>query len=134
MFSAMLLTISLAALSQFAVYYWRALVMGVATQPVSERVLEAAHLNGVELTGDHFRVFAELHDLTPDLRPGLRGLGFIRLYYVAVQAVARVAGRFSGSLAAWTERERVLCARYAAVQIDRRLQSNIALAASIRSY
>lgn len=133
MFSAMLLTISLAALSQFAVYYWRALVMGVATQPVSERVLEAAHLSGVELTGDHFKVFAELHDLTPDLRPGIRGLGFIRLYYAGVQAVARVAGRFSRSLAAWTERERVLCARYAAVQIDRRLQSNIALAAAIRS-
>jgi len=129
----MLLTISVAALSQFAVYYWRALVMGVASQPVSERVLEAAHIGRAELTGDHFKVFAELHDLTPDLRLGPRGLGLIRLYYAAVEGLAKVAGHFSNSLAAWTERERVLCARYAAVQIDRRLQANIALAASIRS-
>lgn len=133
MFSAMLLTISVAALSQFAVYYWRALVMGVAAQPVSERVLEAAHVNGGELTGDHFKVFAELHNLTPDLRPGPRGLGFVRLYYSAILGVERIAGRFSGSLANWAEHERVLCARYAAVQIDRRLQANLALAASMRS-
>ncbi|HLK04676.1 MAG TPA: hypothetical protein VKT53_09570 [Candidatus Acidoferrum sp.] len=133
MLSAMLLTISVVALSQFAVYYWRALVMGVASQPVSERVLEAAHVQDARLTGDHFKVFAELHNLTPDLRPGPRGLGFVRIYYGAVLALAKFAGRFSRSVADWTERERVLCARYAAVQIDRRLQANLALAASIRS-
>ncbi len=133
MLSAMLLTISVVALSQFAVYYWRALVMGVASQPVSERVLEAAHVQDARLTGDHFKVFAELHNLTPDLRPGPRGLGFVRIYYSAVLALAKFAGRFSHSIADWTERERVLCARYAAVQIDRRLQANLALAASIRS-
>jgi len=46
---------------------------------------------------------------------------------------AKLASRFSQSMVEWTERERVLCARYAAVQIDRRLQANLALAASIRS-
>lgn len=133
MLSAMLLTISVVALSQFAAYYWRALVVGVASQPVSERVLEAARVHDTQLTGQHFPIFAELHDLTPDLRPGWRGLGLVRMYYHAVQAFGKVAGRFSGSIAQWAERERVLCARYAAVQIDRRLQANLALAASIRS-
>jgi hypothetical protein len=133
MFSAMLLTISVVALSQFAAYYWRALVMGVASQPVSERVLEAAQIGDGELTGQHFQVFAELHDLTPDLRSGPRGLGLVRVYYHAVRGLGKVAGRFSQSFAAWTERESVLCARYAAVQIDRRLQANLELAASIRS-
>jgi hypothetical protein len=133
MFSAMLLTISVVALSQFAVYYWRALVMGVAAQPVSERVLEAARVHDSELTGQHFKVFAELHELTPDLRPGMRGLGFVRLYFYAVQFLGKAVGRFSSSIAEWTERERILCTRYAAVQIDRRLQANLALAASIRS-
>ena len=133
MFSAMLLTISVAALSQFAVYYWRALVMGVAAQPVSERVLEAARVPDGTLTGQHFRVFAELHDLTPDLRPGPRGLGLVRMYFHAVHFLGNALGRFSDSISEWTERERVLCTRYAAVQIDRRLPANLALAASIRS-
>jgi|SRR5215470_18753750 len=133
MLSAMLLTISVVALSQFAAYYWRALVVGVASQPVSERVLEAARVQDGELTGQHFPVFAELHDLTPDLRPGWRGLGLVRVYYHAVQAFGKVAGRFSDSISQWAERERVLCVRYVAVQIDRRLQANLALAASIRS-
>ena len=133
MFSAMLLTISVVALSQFAVYYWRALVMGVAAQPVSERVLEAAQVPDGALTGQHFRVFAELHDLTPDLRPRNRGLGFVRLYFYTVHFFGKTLGRFSASIAEWTEREAVLCTRYAAVQIDRRLQANLALAASFRS-
>lgn len=133
MFSAMLLTISVVALSQFAVYYWRALVVGVASQPVSERVLEAARVHDGALTAQHFQVFADLHDVTPDLRPGMRGLGFVRMYYHGLQALSKIGGRFSASIVEWTERERVLCARYAAVQIDRRLQANLALAASIRS-
>lgn len=133
MFSAMLLTISVVALSQFALYYWRALVMGVAAQPVSERVLEAAQVHDCQLTSQHFKVFAELHDLTPDLRPGSRGLGFVRMYFYAVHFVGKAIGRFSSSITEWTERERILCTRYAAVQIDRRLQANLALAASIRS-
>jgi hypothetical protein len=133
MLSAMLLAISVLALSQFAAYYWRALVVGVASAPVSERVLEAARVHHGELTGQHFAVFAELHDLTPDLRPGMRGLGFVPMYYHAVEAFGRIAGRFSDSAVEWTERERVLCARYAAVQIDRRLEANLALAAAMRS-
>jgi hypothetical protein len=121
------------ALSQFAAYYWRALVMGVASQPVSERVLEAAQIGDGELTGQHFQVFAKLHDLTPDLRSGPGGLGLVKFYYHAVRGLGKVAGGFSQSFAEWTERESALCARYAAVQIDRRLQANLELAASIRS-
>lgn len=133
MFSAMLLAISVVALSQFAAYYWRALLMGVASQPVSERVLEAARVPDGTLTGEHFKVFAELHDLTPDLRPGFRGLGLVRMYFYAVHSLGSALGHFSQSISDWTERELILCTRYAAVQIDRRLQANLALAASIRS-
>jgi len=48
----------------------------------------------------------------------------------AVPARTTAAVSAAGSAA---ESERVLCARYAAVQVDRRLQANLALAASIRS-
>ena len=42
-------------------------------------------------------------------------------------------GKQMPSFAAWSDRERVICARYAAVQVDRRLQANLELAASLRS-
>ncbi|HUL14663.1 MAG TPA: hypothetical protein VLV88_01605 [Terriglobales bacterium] len=133
MFSAMLLAISTVALAQFALFYWRAIVAGVAAEPVSGRVLEAVHVAGGELSGKDFDVLAELHELTPDLRPSQAGLGFVRVYFKAVQLVGALAANSLPALSAWAEREGMLCARYAAVQIDRRLQANLALAASIRS-
>lgn len=128
MFAAMLLTISVVALSQFALYYCRAVLTGVAAQPVSDRVLAAAHVEGGRLLPQHFETMAELHNLTPDLKPNQSGLGLVRLYYRLVQGLGMLP-----MLAAWGDRERVICTRYAAVQFDRRLQANLELAASLRS-
>ena len=133
MFSAMLLAISTVALAQFAVYYWRAIVAGVAVQPVSEQVFAAARVKRIELRGEDFRSLAELHNLTPDLAAQTSGLGLVPLYFKLIHAVGKMAAGRVAALAEWAENERVLCARYAAVQIDRRLQSNLAMAASIRS-
>src|SRR5216684_4507660 len=74
MVSAMLLSISIVALSQFALYYWRAVLAGVAAQPVSDRVLVAAQVENGRLTPKHFPTLAGLHDLTPDLYPNHSGL------------------------------------------------------------
>jgi hypothetical protein len=133
MFSALLLAISTAALAQFALFYLRAVVAGVAAQPISEEVLAAAQVENASMRGRDFRAFAQLHELTPTLQKGGSGLGVVKLYYRVVHLVGSMAsGRIAG-LANWAERERVLCARYAAVQIDRRLQANLAMAAAIRS-
>src|SRR5437879_11106462 len=80
MFSAMLLAISIVALSQFGLYYWRAVLAGVAAQPVSDRVLVAAQVENGRLTPQHFQTLAGLHDLTPDLHPNRSGLGPGRVY------------------------------------------------------
>lgn len=133
MFPAMLFAISIVALSQFALCYWRAVLAAVAGQPVSEHILAAARIENGHVTGQDFRTLAGLHDLTPDLHPGRSGLGLVRPYYRAVDAVASVAGRRMPAVAAWSEHELAICARYAAVQIDRRLQANLQLAASLRS-
>lgn len=129
MFSEMLFVISIVALSQFALYYWRAVLAGVASQPVSERVLTAARVEDGRLTPKHFATLAGLHELTPDLQPHRGGLGFVRLYYRVVEALGKSFPR----LAAWSERERVICTRYAAVKVGLRLQANLELAASLRS-
>src|SRR5690349_23168995 len=129
MFSAMLLAISIVALSQFALYYWRAVLAGVAAQPVSDRVLVVAQVENGRLTPEHFQTLAGLHDLTPDLFPNRSGLGLVRVYYVVIEKLDAFLGKSIPTLSAWSERERVLCARYAAVQVDRRLQANLDLAA-----
>lgn len=129
MFSAMLFAISVVALAQFALYYWRAVLTGVAAQPISNRVLEAAQLEEPHLHGRDFEKLAELLKLTPELHGSGDHLGLVRAYY----AVVGFLGSLSPAFNAWCEEERVLCARYAAVQVDRRLEANLAQAASLRS-
>jgi len=133
MFSAMLLAISIVALSQFALFYWRAVLAGVASQPVSDRVLVAAHVENGRLTPQHFQTLAGLHDLTPDLNPKRSGLGLVRVYYRLIEGLDAIFGKRIPTFAVWSERERAICARYAAVLVDRRLQANLDLAASLRS-
>jgi hypothetical protein len=133
MFAAMLFAISIVALAQFGLYYWRAVLSGVAAQPVSDRVLSAARVENGRVTQKHFETLAGLHDLTPDLYPNSSGLGFVRLYFRVVEGLDALVGSRIPAVAAWSIRERVICARYAAVQVDRRLQANLQLAASLRS-
>src|SRR5690348_11227561 len=125
MFAAMLFAISIVALSQFALYYWRAVLAGVAAQTVSGRVLAAANLEAHRLKGQDFEKLAGLHELTPELRPSGGGLTLVRAYYHIVEGLAALSGARMPALAEWCESERVICARYAAVQIDLRLQANL---------
>lgn len=133
MFPAMLFAISIVALSQFGIYYWRAVLTAAAGQPVSEQVLAAARVENGQVTGQDFGTLAGLHELTPNLQPGGNGLGLVRLYYRIIDAIGVVAGRHMPAVAAWSKDELAICARYAAVQIDRRLRANLELAASLRS-
>jgi hypothetical protein len=133
MFPAMLFAIAIVALAQFALYYWRAILAGVASQPISNRVLEAVQAEESGLHGADFERLAGLLELTPELKGEHGGLGFVRSYYKMVAAFGEFFGRLSPALSNWSEHELVLCARYAAVQIDRRLEDNLAQAASIRS-
>ncbi len=133
MFAAMLFAISIVALSQFALYYWRAVLAAVAGQPVSENVLAAASIGNRRVTAGDFQTLAGLHDLTLDLTPRSGGLGLVRLYYRIVDGMNVVAGKRMPALTAWCDQELTICARYAAVQIEYRLRSNLELAASMRS-
>jgi hypothetical protein len=96
-------------------------------------VLAAASIGNRRVTGGDFGTLAGLHDLTPNLAPRQRGLGLVRLYYRGVDGLAALAGKRMPSVAAWCEQELTICARYAAVQIEYRLRSNLELAASARA-
>jgi len=133
MFAAMLFAISIVAMAQFALYYWRSVLAGVAAQPVSGQVLDAAGVDAGNVSAGDFDTFAGIYELTPQLQNARSGLGGVRLYVRAVEALETLFGSFMPSVVAWGQRERAICARYAAVQIERRLQANLELAASLRS-
>ena len=61
------------------------------------------------------------------------GLGSVGVYYKVVGKIADVFGQVLPALTTWSEQERMLCARYAAVLVERRLEANLAQAASMRS-
>jgi hypothetical protein len=133
MFAAMLFSISLVAIAQFGMYYWRAVLASVASQPVSESVFAAISAENRPLEAADFVQFAGLHALTPDLAPHGGGLGLVRFYYGLTRAVNTMIGVHVPAIAQWIEQEGAICARYAAVQIDQRLQANMELAAALRS-
>jgi hypothetical protein len=133
MFAAMLFAISAVAITQFGMYYWRAVLASVASQPVSESVLAAISAENRPLEAADFVQFAGLHSMTPDLTPRGRGLAMVRFYYGLTRALNMMVGVRVPAVAQWIEQEGTICARYAAVQIDHRLQANMELAAALRS-
>lgn len=133
MFAAMLFAISAVAVTQFGMYYWRAVLASVASQPVSESVLAAISAENRPLEAADFVQFAGLHAMTPDLTPRGRGLAMVRFYYGLTRALNMMVGVRVPAVAQWIEQEGTICARYAAVQIDHRLQANMELAAALRS-
>ena len=60
-------------------------------------------------------------------------MALVFINYRLVDAIASLLGGSMPAIGAWSQRELAICARYAAVQIDRRLQANHELAASLRS-
>jgi hypothetical protein len=133
MFSAMLFAIAIVALAQFALYYLRAMLTGVACQPVDRRVFEAAQVEEPALCGDDFGKLLSLHALTPRLEGARSSLLPVRCYYQAMKKLSTLCGGISPAVAEWTRREQLLCARFAAVQVDRRLHNNLAHAAAMDS-
>jgi hypothetical protein len=133
MFSAMFFAISIVALMQFGLYYWRAVLTSVAAQPIPADILEAVQVEESNLTGSDFEKLASVLALTPELKHSRANLGFVPLYYKLVGRVAELFGNIAPALTSWSEQERLLCARYAAVQIGQRLEANLAQAVSIRS-
>jgi hypothetical protein len=125
MFAALILAMSIVALFQFALYYWRAILAGAATQPVSQEVRAAAGVCA-PITGQDFKALSGIHHGIPG---GSAGLGFVPLYYRIVDAVDALVETRIPVIAAWTESERAICAHYVGIQIDRRLQANRELAA-----
>jgi hypothetical protein len=128
MIAAILFTVSIVALVQFGVYYWRALIAGVASKTVSERIRVAAGLSTSSIGAQDFHSILILNDLTPELQGPAGSFMAIRTYYSAIQKL----GKIVPSMANWSTAEMATCARYVAVLMDQHLERNLATAAQMR--
>jgi hypothetical protein len=125
---AILLCISVVALGQFGLYYWRATIAGLAAQPVSDRVRAAAGIETSSLGSHDFRAILMVRDLVPGLNGAGKRLGAIRAYYSALETLERMIPGVAG----WAENEMATCSRCVAVLVDRHLERNTMCAEQLR--
>ena len=128
MIAVLILTFSFVALGQFGLYYWRAMISGVAAQAISERIRAAAGITSRPVSAQDFHSVLILNNLSPDLRGPGGSFRVIRTYYAAVEKL----GKIVPSMARWSNAEMTTCARYVAVLMDQHLERNIACAAQMR--
>jgi hypothetical protein len=128
MIAAILFTVSMVALVQFGVYYWRAVIAGVASKTVSERIRLAAGLSTSTIGAQDFHNILILNDLTPELQGPAGSFMAIRTYY----SIIKKLGSIIPAMANWSTAEMATCARYVAVLMDQHLERNMATAAQMR--
>ena len=132
MIAAIILAFSVAALAHFGVFTWRMGMICLAAEPLSDRLLAVIPDNSLDNKG--FRTLSALCEICPELEGWGSRLHLIRAYHSGIQALDCLVGILLPSATAWTQQELCLCARYVAVEIDRRLARNQACLADLRSY
>ncbi len=123
------LTLSLAALSQFGLYLWRAAIISVAATS-----LAADDSCSMLMKNKDFQSLTAIHDICPQFgRPGLR-LQFVQVYYQAVQGIASLCEMRLPAVREWAAIEMSVCTRAAAVLVDQRMRSTQACFAEVSSF
>src|SRR6266567_376933 len=128
MIAAILFMVSAVALVQFGLHYWRAVISGVATQPISDRIRTAAGISASQIGAQDFHSILSLHDLSPDLRGPNGSFIGVRAYFSIVEKLGKVMPAMSN----WANTEMLTCSRYVAVLVDQHLERNMACAAQVR--
>src|ERR1700688_656952 len=128
MVAVIIFVVSVGALVQFGLYYWRATISGVAAQAISERIRVAAGIPEGAIGSRDFHSILILKDLSPDLRGPNGSFTAIRAYYAVVEKV----GSIVPAMANWANSEMATCSRYVAVLMDQHLERNMVCAAQVR--
>ena len=123
------LTLSLAALSQFGLYLWRAAIISVASES-----LAADESSSMLLNNNDFKSLMAIHDICPQFgRPRLK-FQFVQAYYQAVQAIASLCQKQLPAVREWAGVEMSICTRAAAVLVDQRTRNTQACYAEVSSF
>lgn len=129
MVASVLFTVCVVAFCQFALYYWRAMISGVASNKISDRIRAAARIDAPAIGAKDFHSILILNTLSPDLRGPNGSFRAIRSYYSVVEKL----GSLIPAMASWADAEMTTCARYVAVVMDQHLERNMACAAQLRA-
>jgi hypothetical protein len=128
MIPAIIFTVAIVAFGQFGLHYWRAMISGVATQAVSDRVRAAAGISAPAVGPLDFHNILILNDLSPDLRGPNGSFRIIRTYYALVEKL----GSIIPAMANWSNAEMTTCSRYVAVLMDQHMERNMVCASQMR--
>ena len=134
MLAALIFVMSVAALAQFAVFTWRAGLLSMAEQPLSQELCKTAGISASSIGAKDFEALSSLQQMCPELKQASHELWPVRAYFQVVRVLAWLGGAKLPIWAAWANREMATCTRYLAVVMDQRLQSNKACFAQVRSY
>ena len=134
MLGALILVLSVAALGQFGVFYFRAVLASVAAQPLTGYVQQIEGFPSRPLRSEDFPLLVQMQKLCPEVGADAKGLRAARLYFRTLNAVKAAVNGFVPDLRSWAEREQTLCAQFAAVLLDQRLARTAMAAAEMRSY
>jgi hypothetical protein len=135
MFAALIFVLSGAMLAQFTVFFWRANMLAIGAQPVSD-LLRSAELSFPKaLNQNGFSTISAMSEICPSLgSPSTLKLGRVRAYYRAMRSMAYLSKAVLPQASAWARQEMASCTKYVAVSMDLRLQSNQEFVAELRSY
>src|SRR6202050_2474638 len=114
MFSLLLLIVSVIAMTQFGVYYWRSLIAGLAAQPVPSQVCLAAGLDSDVPAAEDFGALLSLHRLTPGLQKRSDRLSALQLYFGLMGGIRQLTSTHMPAVAAFARSEKATCLRYVA--------------------
>jgi hypothetical protein len=123
-----ILTVSVAGGAQFFLGYWRALLAGMAAQPLSDKFFVASGFQRAAMQAEDFGRLLSLHRLMPDVKSQPNTVWRLRVHYFAVRMF-----RALPAVGGWAQKEMATCSNCLAVMVDQRLLVNLACAAEVRS-
>jgi len=132
MVAALILVISGAMLAQFVVFFWRANMLAIAAQPLSESLTSAQTGFSAALNLNDFEAVAAMSKLCPSVTLSSAKLLPVRAYYQAMRVISLLFAAMPQA-SSWARQEMASCTRYVAVSMDRCLQSNQDYVAALRS-
>ncbi len=121
MIVALIAVVSILALAQFGVFYWRATIAVTAALPVSDRLRNAAGIHKEQIEASDFGALLHLVEICPALKSDGPGIGLVRIYYAVLRVLKAVCGP---ALGGWFVAEMTTCTRYVAARLDQRIQQN----------